>query len=94
VSDANVAALSKVTVHYLDRNGVDRMVSLMAVPANALIKLVSGDNPDHWVSVIATAAPIQRQGPDGFVEFPARFNQQSGGPFAPLDTRPISVQIY
>jgi len=86
VSAANLASLTKLTFHYLDADSVNRMTSLMAVTVNTLIRIEDAANAANFLQTILRAAPIQRQGADGYVEMPVSF-QHLGGSFAALDTK-------
>jgi hypothetical protein len=90
VSDANVVTVTKLYFHYLDANGIDRMMGLMAIPVNTAIRIEDPDNPSTFLLVVTTAAPIQRQGADGHVEFVVVFSA-AGGILGPLDGLPVTV---
>jgi hypothetical protein len=75
VSAANLATIRKLTFDHRDADGVDRMASLMALATSTLIRLEAGAN---MLQVVTTAAPVQRQGADGYVEFAVQFSQSAG----------------
>lgn len=88
VNEANFTAVAKLTFDDKDAGNVVRMGSLLGTKANTLIRLEDVANAANFVAVITTGTPIQRQGADGFVELPVRF-QAKGGTFAGLDTKPL-----
>jgi len=88
--EAKWPELTKLTAHSLDAQSVDRMAMLMAVAANTVVRIEDAASPANFVVVLITGAPIQRQGADGYVEFPAVFNQR-GGTFAALDAQPLTL---
>jgi len=89
VTDANLATVTKLTFHYLDADNVDRMNSLMALAVNAIVRIEDAANAANFLQTILTAAPIQRQGANGYVEMTVQC-QQRGGSFATLDTKRMS----
>jgi hypothetical protein len=90
VSDANMATVSKLYFHYLDGGGVDRMSALMAMASGTVIRIEDPANSSIFLQVMTTAAPIQRQGANGHVEFAVKFSL-SAGALAPLDGTLVDV---
>lgn len=89
VTDANLATVKKLTFDDVDADNVSQMKALMALAVNTLIRIEDAANPANFLAAILNAPPIQRQGADGYVEFPVAFSSR-GGSFATLDTKPVT----
>lgn len=91
-TDANVATITKFTAHYLDADAKDRMTQLLAVAANTPIRVEDPANVATFVQLVTSGPPIQRQGANGYVEFPVTYSAHSGL-LAPLDGLPVNVSF-
>lgn len=88
-TDANLATLGTLTFDDLDADNVTQMAALLALPVNTLIRIEDAADPANYLVTILHAAPIQRQGADGYVELLVTFSSR-GGTFAALDTKPVT----
>ena len=77
-TQANMATVSKLTFDDLDADGGMQMAALMAIPAGSTIRVLDPANAANALTVRSTAAAIQRQGADGFVEIAVAFISFSG----------------
>jgi hypothetical protein len=88
VTWANIATVDKLTFYYLDADAIDRMSTLMAIAVGTLVRIEDVANMANFLKVTTTAAPIQRQGANGYVEIAVKF-ELSGGTLA--DTLPMKT---
>jgi hypothetical protein len=85
---ANIATVTKLTFYYLDADNVNRMSTLMAIAIGTLVRIEDAANMSNFLKATTTAAPIQRQGANGYVEIAVKFGL-SGGALA--DTLPMKT---